>query len=216
MRESIEAVHADVVLLQEVAGGDEEGSAQLEYLADRLWPHFAYGKNAVYSGGHHGNAILSKHPILSWENQDVSPNRLERRGLLHATIAHPRAGEALHVVCVHLGLFESGRRDQIDRLSQRVSGMVPPQAPLVIGGDFNDWRETGGPELESRLGVREAFRDAAGRSARTFPAWMPVLRLDRLYFRGLACDSAELVAGEPWSALSDHLPIVARLRFPER
>ncbi len=42
----------------------EELDSQFAFLADEIWPHFAYGKNAIYSAGHHGNAILSKHPIL--------------------------------------------------------------------------------------------------------------------------------------------------------
>src|SRR3989338_3836062 len=89
MREAIEIVHADIVLLQEVQGEHTghlsripayPSAAQFEFLADRLWPHYAYGKNAVYQHGHHGNAILSKYPILFHENIDVSTNRLESRG----------------------------------------------------------------------------------------------------------------------------------------
>ena len=93
LREAIRSVDADVVFLQEVMGvhpakenEEHELSSQFEFLADQIWPHFAYGKNAVYSSGHHGNAILSKHPFLAYENINISTNPLERRGLLHAQI----------------------------------------------------------------------------------------------------------------------------------
>jgi signal transduction histidine kinase len=74
-------VAADVVFLQEIHGEhkghqanlqDWPNEAQFEYLADSIWHHHAYGKNAVYPEGHHGNAILSKYPIKRWDNLDLT------------------------------------------------------------------------------------------------------------------------------------------------
>ena len=48
--------------------------------------HCAYGMNAVYQDGHHGNAIVSRHPIPIWENIDISHHPIESRGLLHCEI----------------------------------------------------------------------------------------------------------------------------------
>src|SRR4051812_49407405 len=85
IRTAIRDIHADLVLLQEVLGQhDKHGQLiengpirpQFEFLADSIWPHYAYGKNAVYTSGHHGNAILSKSPFSFWENLDISTNRL--------------------------------------------------------------------------------------------------------------------------------------------
>jgi hypothetical protein len=45
---------------------------QLEFLADEVWSYRAYGKNAVYDHGHHGNAILSKMPFTYHSNHDIS------------------------------------------------------------------------------------------------------------------------------------------------
>ncbi len=224
MKSSIEEAHADVVLLQEVVGHHERHrsrikawpkNSQFEHLADRLWPHFAYGKNAVYKEGHHGNAILSKYPITFWENEDVSQNSLERRGLLHAAIQVPDTMAPIHLICVHLGLLERHRAIQVDRICRRVAVMVPSGAPMILGGDFNDWRGKATPQLEERLGLREVFRETRGQHAKTFPSWYPLLRLDRLYYRGFQLASAELVKGNLWSGLSDHLPIVAELRKSE-
>lgn len=224
IKASIREVKADLILLQEVLGHHEvhgskiedwPTSSQFEYLADKLWPHFAYGKNAVYTEGHHGNAILSRFPITFWENQDVSLNQLERRGLLHAVIEIPEAKAPLHVICVHLGLFEGDRMEQIKRLGRRIAEMVPADAPLLIGGDFNDWREKISPVLSRDLGLEEAFLAKSGSHARTFPSWLPVLKLDRLYYRGLECQSASLAEGKVWRELSDHLPVRAQFSLPK-
>lgn len=215
MREALLLLGADLVLLQEVMGeggaGVRESEAQFEFLAESIWPHFAYGKNAVYTGGHHGNAILSKHPIVYWENEDVSGSRVERRGLLHAAVKVPGLGLPLHVICLHLSLFEATRRAQLEALCRRVAKVVPAGAPLVIGGDFNDWRGRATAVLEKELGCREAHTARNGGHARTFPGWLPLLALDRIYYRGLECGAAWVGEGRPWSELSDHLPLVAEL-----
>lgn len=222
IKSSIAAAGADVVLLQEVLGHHEEHAkrivdwpkvSQFEHLADRLWPHFAYGKNAVYREGHHGNAILSRFPITQWENEDVSLNTIERRGLLHAAIQIPDIAVPVHLICVHLGLFERHRAIQVDRICARVAEQVPSESPLIVGGDFNDWRGKVTPVVEARLQMREAFHQHAGRHAATFPSAYPLLRLDRLYYRGFTLERAELARGPLWAKLSDHLPIIADLRI---
>jgi endonuclease/exonuclease/phosphatase family metal-dependent hydrolase len=220
MREVLEIVDADVVFLQEVLG-EHRGHAsrvetwptvsQFEHLADKLWPHHCYGKNAVYSSGHHGNAILSKHGFVSWENIDISTHRLERRGLLHASIRVPGNPCDLHLICLHLDLHEYGRRKQIYDLADRMASHVPPDAPLVVAGDFNDWRHRAGRLVEERLGLVEAYKALHGNYARSFPSWMPLLRLDRIYLRGVEPVVSDALTGKPWSELSDHTPLFAEL-----
>jgi endonuclease/exonuclease/phosphatase family metal-dependent hydrolase len=207
MKASIREVDADLVFLQEVLGH----TAQFEYIADTIWPHFAYGRNAVYTSGHHGNAILSKYPIKSWENIDVSPSKLERRGILHAVIDMPGRKRNLHAICLHLGLFEADRKRQVEQLCARISRMVPPKSPLVVAGDFNDWRGSATGVLEGRLGMSEAFQKLHGESPRTFPIWMPVLRLDRIYLRGLTAKTALCLTSAPWNELSDHAAIYSEV-----
>lgn len=222
IREAVQPLNADLVLLQEVQGrhdghsksrSDWPSVTQMEYLAESIWPHFAYGRNAIYESGHHGNAVLSKHPIAYWENQDVSSSSLERRGLLHAAIKFPGLSVPLHVICVHLSLFESSRQSQLEELCARVNKVVPAGAPLVIGGDFNDWRERASDLLSDRLGMKECNLGLHGRHAKTFPSWLPLLPLDRLYIRGLECRAASGLSGVPWSDLSDHLPLLVDLEI---
>ena len=226
IKEAIQTTHADLVFLQEVVGENLKHSrrlsewpvtTQLEFLADTIWTHFAYGKNAVYTEGHHGNAILSRLPIVNFENIDISNNRFERRGLLHATIQPLRPGmPELHAICVHLDLFERGRELQIERIVKRIHEHVPDGHPLIIAGDFNDWRENASQSLESELGVKEVFMSLYGRHARSFPAWFPFLPLDRIYIRGFRGIEANCFTVPPWDSLSDHGAVLAILRSESR
>lgn len=216
LREAIREVGADVVLLQEVLGEHREHStrwerwpahSQYEFLADTLWKAHAYGRNAVYPAGHHGNAVLSKYPIAHSRNHDVSTYSQEKRGLLHCVLDVPDWTQPLHVVCVHLGLFERHRRLQLRLLCELVAREVPAGAPLLVGGDFNDWRQNAHQVLARDAGLREVFIGTGGRAARTFPVRLPLLRLDRVYVRDLSIGQPRVLTGKPWRDLSDHAPL---------
>jgi endonuclease/exonuclease/phosphatase family metal-dependent hydrolase len=213
LREAVRSTGADVVFLQEVigVGGDDVGGVpHYEFLADTLWPEFAYGRNAVYPHGHHGNALLSRWPISAWRNHDVSVPDAEPRGLLHCTLAVPALG-ALHVVCVHFGLGERQRRQQAEALARVVRDEVPAGEPLVVAGDFNDWRRRLDAAIRRDCGVESAFAEVGDGCPRTFPARLPLLPLDRIYQRGLRVLSACVLSARPWPHLSDHLPLLAEV-----
>ncbi len=218
LREAVRAVSADIVFLQEVLGAatvpaghrrDQFPASQYEFLADSIWPQYAYGKNAVHRGGHHGNAVLSKFPIVSFENRDVSVNGRERRGLLHCVLQIPGRSVPVHAICVHLGLNEAQRRWQIERLCQQIDERTPASAPLIVAGDFNDWRLRAHARLRRCSGLAEVFVQATGSAARTFPARWPVLKLDRIYVRNAPHARPVLLRPRPWSRLSDHAPLAA-------
>ncbi|MEO5882296.1 MAG: endonuclease/exonuclease/phosphatase family protein [Caldimonas sp.] len=220
LREAVREVGADLVFLQEVQGSHAGNSASVagwpeaphyEYLADALWPEFAYGRNAVYPHGHHGNAVLSKFPIVAYENRDVSVDGHETRGLLHCTLRLPGRPLDLHAICVHLGLKKSHRRHQLALLCEIIRDHVPAAAPLIVAGDFNDWATQAHRILEESAGLREVFVESNGRSARTFPASFPLLQLDRIYVRNVRLHAPLLLPRRPWSGLSDHAPLAAEI-----
>jgi endonuclease/exonuclease/phosphatase family metal-dependent hydrolase len=213
IRDGLRASHADLVFLQEVGAGDEskDSAHQYEMLADQVWPQFAYGRNAASSRGHHGNALLSKYPILNWQNIDVSVGVSEPRGMLHCLLDVPHAPRPVHAVCVHFGLRESQRRQQVDQLLDLIGRTIPSDAPLVIAGDFNDWREQAHRRLLSCPSLDEIHASANGRPARTFPAQWPLLRLDRIYVRNLHHRPLRLPR-HPWALLSDHAPLAGEVR----
>jgi endonuclease/exonuclease/phosphatase family metal-dependent hydrolase len=219
LREGLARLDADIVFLQEVQGLHEKNAlrfgawpqaAQHEFLAGDEWQH-AYGRNAVYEHGHHGNAILSRFPIVSFDNHDVSNHRFERRGLLHCRIAVPGMDKPLDCACIHLSLDERGRRRQIEAVATHLSG--PRDAPMIVAGDFNDWRHSASAAMSRRLGLEEVSVMHNGKPARTFPSIMPVLRLDRIYVRGFEVLGAQAHRGAPWRILSDHLALSAELSY---
>lgn len=218
LRDRLRELDADIVFLQEVQGERAAprhrgypNQPQHEFLAHEVWPHSIYGKNAVYDDGHHGNAILSRFPIVNWENQDVSAHKFESRGLLHCEIELPGGLPVLHCLCVHFGLFKRGRSAQFKALVERIRQMIPEDAPLVVAGDFNDWNNHASHLLVRELGVHEVFAASHGRLARSFPAGIPLLCMDRIYVRGLEIHHCEL---HPWRKISDHAALSATLVLP--
>ena len=220
VREHLRLLNADLLFLQEVQGGharqarrfaDWPQQSQHEFIAESVWTDFAYGRNAVYDGGHHGNAILSRFPIVRWDNEDISEHRFESRGLLHCELQVPGWDTVLHCVCVHLGLIAHHRRLQMRALRERIERMVPPDAPLIVAGDFNDWARHAHDELAKPLAMREAFEHTHGRPARSFPAALPIFQLDRIYVRGFNVKQARVHHGNPWARISDHAALTSTI-----
>ena len=221
LREGLNQLEPDLVFLQEVQGLNERhalrfgswpSAPQHEYLKQDGW-EYAYGLNRTHHFGHYGNAVLSRFPIVSMENEDISSHRFERRGLLHCVLSVPGWRRDLHCVCVHLSLHERGRRRQLDAIVERLGEVASRGLPIVVAGDFNDWRQRATRVLADRLGMQEVTAVYGDRPARTFPSLLPVLRLDRIYVRGFAVQHTEVHHGFPWSRISDHAALSARLRF---
>jgi len=218
IRDALIAADADLLFLQEMQGKhrhnekkvhDWPDRSQFEFIAEGVWPFFAYGKNAIYNAGHHGNAILSKYPFARWENINVSPYPWASRSLLHGVIRVPQSQQEIHVVCIHFGLMGKERRLQITKLCDRIDRHVPHDAALIIAGDFNDWMGQAGHIFYEHLGLLEVFQETHGCYARTFPAWLPFLQMDRIYYRGLHPVKCDRLIHEPWNKLSDHAPLSA-------
>src|SRR3989338_8933866 len=220
LRERLRELDADIVFLQEAQGEHKRHPerhrnypecAQHEFIAEEVWPHCAYGKNAVYEEGHHGNAIISRFPIIRSNNRDISAHRYESRGLLHSIIELADR-QHVHCLCAHFGLFAKGKREQTRALIEYVRNEIPRDALLIIAGDFNDWRNIMSRSLSSELGAHDVFHIRSGKLARSYPAALPLLCLDRIYVRGFSVLQSEVHAGGNWQRLSDHAALSARLK----
>ena len=73
LRDKLHGLDADVMFLQEVQGVHRRHAGryrdwplkpQHEFIADKVWREVAYGRNAITRHGHHGNAVLSRFPIV--------------------------------------------------------------------------------------------------------------------------------------------------------
>lgn len=207
---AVEQFDADLVCLQEVRSHHRKmarrfphwpGQGQAEYLSPDGYDS-VYRTNALTRHGEHGNALLSRWPVLSTGHEDVSDHSFEQRGLLHVQVAVD--GQPLHVVVVHLGLLAGSRERQVAKLGLYLAREVPAQHRLVVAGDFNDW----GERLHKPLADLD-LRTFDGMRLPTFPSRLPLLHMDRIYVRGLTPLSAQVPHGRIWSRMSDHLPLIA-------
>ena len=211
---AVEQLDADIVCLQEVR---KVHHREAEYFtrwpdmpqADFLAPEgyeAVYRTNAYTKHGEHGNAMLSRWPVVAHQHEDISDHRFEQRGLLHAeVVVH---GQPIHVVVVHLGLIRSSRVRQLTQLQQYIAREVPADAPVVVAGDFNEWGSML-PRMLGSMGL-QAFD---GKRIPTFPSRLPLLQLDHVYARGLTPVGLEVPRGRIWWRMSDHLPLIAEFRL---
>jgi len=214
----IGAAQPDVVLLQEVAqnGSRYRRDRQVDLLGDALgMPHRSYFVNVRFDlhRGEYGNAILSRAPIASTENVDLTVAGKKARSVLHAELRLPTADgttRTLHIFNLHLGLGERERRAQLLRLlASRPVHAVHANTPMLVAGDFNDvWGTIG-----KRYLVTAGFVGPA-RPVWTFPAWAPVRALDSLYVRGdVQVVHLNRLRTVPARTGSDHLPLLAEIRL---
>ena len=217
IRHSIRLTNADILFLQEVVGRNDKHNnhhhennddAQLEYLADSVWQHYAYGKNAIYEHGHHGNAILSKFPFNDWKNIDISCIKKSHRGILCGQL-----NNNLNLLCTHFGLLPKEQSYQLNKLAEHVDEILQKGQPLILAGDFNDLLMRSHKALTDRFQILEVFEQQENRLAKTFPARFPLMPLDRIYYSGLELVDCERLNGKPWNKLSDHCALYAEFIY---
>ncbi len=214
LAQAVETLDADVVCLQEVRKFHSREKFQFKHWPDApqaevLAPEgyeAIYASNAVHKFGEHGNALLSRWPVLRHAHEDMSDHRFEQRGLLHVHLQ--LAKREVHVVVLHLGLMGGSRLRQTAQLGEYLAREVPADAALLVAGDFNDWAE----RLHDPM-RRLNLRTFDGMRLPTFPARLPVLHLDRIYARGLIPKSAIVPRGSAWGRMSDHLPLVGEFEL---
>ena len=218
LRQEMRSHHHDLVFLQELQQEHRTRGYRFmrwpenpltDFLAEDFWNEWHYGKNAEYRQGHHGNAIMSKFVLNKGNNYDISAYRFEKRGLLHSTIQLGQANQTVHCFCVHLALFEKGRERQLNEIIRHIDDLTEG-SPAILAGDFNDWRNRVSLPMKD-AGFIEVFEHLTGEPAKTFPSIQPILRMDRIYVRGLKIHSANIL--HEWFKLSDHLGITAELEL---
>lgn len=153
----------------------------------------------------HGNALLTLLPVEEVRIHDLSIAGLEPRGALEATVIW--GAYRLRVVVTHLGLRAGERRKQVERLLSNISD--DDVSATILLGDINEWWLWGRPLrwLHRRFGFSPALR--------TFPARAPLFALDRIWVHPRpALTSVARVVTDGARRASDHLPLVATLRFP--
>jgi endonuclease/exonuclease/phosphatase family metal-dependent hydrolase len=151
-----------------------------------------------------GNLLLVSPRVRVVEAHAVRlPRRrgLHRRGVVLGVLELESA--RLGVAGTHLDLDAAARLDS----AQRVRGALPDTYPLLVAADVNE--ESGGPAWEA---LSAGLVDAARELGPTFPLTAPRRRIDAL----LVDPRLELldVRVPRTGPVTDHLPVVADLRWP--
>jgi endonuclease/exonuclease/phosphatase family metal-dependent hydrolase len=198
----LERAGPDVVALQEVDSrrGTEQHEHPFLLLRQALGEHAVEAKSIVSAHGEYGQILISRWPLSDIQIHDISVAGREPRRAIEAEVASPYG--RLRMAAVHLGLAFRERRAQTRTLID-----IAQRSPIttVMLGDFNDWIWRGS--------VQNAIHRALpGRTwHRTFPSWLPMIRLDRVYCRPRDALVASFTDREA-RAMSDHLPVFADVR----
>jgi endonuclease/exonuclease/phosphatase family metal-dependent hydrolase len=201
----IAAENPDVIVLNEVnrARASNGFVDTLSLIGHRLRMSYVFGPN--YLDGQYGNALLSRYPVLEWDNTHYHHNSTEIRGLLRAVVQ--TGGGPLTFYATHLDHLSGPgnvRAEQVDEALARWSG-----APrTVLLGDLN--AQPDAPELQAIY--QSGFVDvlAAAGQDDVFTYWDPKSsrRIDFIFL------TPDLSLNRAWvvpSRASDHLPVLAEV-----
>ncbi len=111
------------------------------------------------------------------------------------------------IITAHLSLLQVLRIAQMRTIGQHLARRAP--YPLVLLGDLNEWRPWGGLAFSKGIFGRELD----GPTVPTFPIRAPFLALDRVLVHKAKVTEARALTGDVVSASSDHLPLLARIKF---
>lgn len=176
----IRSVKPDVVALQEVDQKVERTQVadQPTELAKLTKMLVVFGANIELQGGHYGNAVLSRFPILRHTNH-LLPNidGGEQRGVIEAEIMLPESGESLVLLATHLDF----RADERERLAsaKAINELAARHRnrPALLAGDLNAT-----PDSKTLQELEKIWLRANEKSLATVPVNQPTKQIDFILF----------------------------------
>jgi endonuclease/exonuclease/phosphatase family metal-dependent hydrolase len=206
--EVLKELDADLACLQEVDRNVRRSrfDDQPALLAEALG-HVATIDQLVYPRGEggYGNLILSRWPFRDTDRCSLRKGRRKPRGTLMAVVETPQG--PILLAGGHLGLGERERHWQIDRLLSNPWFEKWGRLPALVAMDSNDWRNS----LEAGPCAANGFAQVTAPPSRfrSFPAYLPMASLDKVYVRGsITIEFAQVVRTKLTRRASDHLPVV--------
>ena len=197
----LEAAQPDISALQEIDNRTTSAARDpFSYFGHLFgWTSVA-ARTLAARDGHYGHIVLSRWPIESLGELDLSVRWREPRKAIIGAVASP-AGRIV-VVAAHLGLLPFERRRQLARLKERIAAI--PERPIVVLGDFNDFPGRGLAErsLSPPLTPTPELP--------TYPSRLPLLPLDRIWFSS-PLELTTIATLRDAGRVSDHLPLLASL-----
>jgi endonuclease/exonuclease/phosphatase family metal-dependent hydrolase len=203
----IEEIGADVIAIQEADRrfGDRSALLDLNSIHRRTGLVPVPVANGHKGHGWHGNLLMVREGAVSRMRQIDLPGH-EPRGALVADLELPTG--PVRVVAAHLGLLRQARLLQVAALISAAQHRT--ERPIVLMGDMNEWRVQ---RRSALLGLAPGF-GPFGNAVPSFPAYFPMLALDRIVARPHTIIEGVEAHDTPLARkASDHLPIKTRIRL---
>jgi endonuclease/exonuclease/phosphatase family metal-dependent hydrolase len=198
----LDAAQPDISALQEIDNRTRRAARDpFSYFGELFGWTTVTARTLAATDGHYGHIVLSRWPIESLGEIDLSVPRREPRKAIVGRVAAP--GGPIIVIAVHLGLWPRERRRQFAKLRARIDELA--DLPLLVLGDFNDFPGRGLAERSLCPPL------AATPELATYPSRFPLLPLDRIWFRE-PLELVTIATLRDAQLVSDHLPLLASLR----
>jgi endonuclease/exonuclease/phosphatase family metal-dependent hydrolase len=215
--QALQATDAHVIGLQQVKGDDHRinGRDQAQFLAEKLDMELAAGSSVRRKKGADGTAILSRLPVEGIYDLDITVRGFQPRSCLFVTL---RGSLGNILVCnTHLGANRLERKLQARLIHNSITKMVKSIHRLIFLGDFNDWGTRSQVHQLFKHNLRLATTGALGFPLRSYPTYLPLFALDRVYCgTGFSVIRSFIPKNFVTRMASDHYPVVAELRPPVR
>jgi endonuclease/exonuclease/phosphatase family metal-dependent hydrolase len=199
----LESAQPDICALQEIDNRTRAVAQDpFSYFGELFGWRTVAARTLSAKDGHYGHIVMSRWPIESLGELDLSVRWREPRKAILGEIATPHG--RLAIIAVHLGLLWLERRRQYPRIRERIAELA--HQPLIALGDFNDFP---GRDLAER-NLSPLLRAVPAMA--TFPSRLPLLPLDRIWYSA----PLELVTSATLNDaehVSDHLPLLATFRM---
>jgi endonuclease/exonuclease/phosphatase family metal-dependent hydrolase len=200
----LEAAQPDISALQEIDNRTTSAARDpFSYFGELFsWTSVA-ARTLAARDGHYGHIVLSRWPIESLGELDLSVRWREPRKAIVGAVASP-AGRIV-VIAAHLGLLPFERRRQFARLTERIAEI--PERPIVVLGDFNDFPGRGLAERSLCPPLTPTPEIP------TYPSRLPLLPLDRIWVTD-PLELTTIATIRDAGRASDHLPLLASACWP--
>ncbi len=173
----------------------------------------AFQLNVHFRAGGYGNLVMARWPFRTAQDVSLRHRRRKPRGAQIVVIDTPDG--PLHLVHWHLGLAERERHWQAAHLLGHTIFRQSADLPTMVVGDYNDWLNTLARGPFAQHGFTQVT--APRTRFRSFPAYWPIISLDKAFARGAITIEHARIAHSPLARdASDHLPLVIDFRLTSR
>lgn len=230
---AIKAMNADFVALAEVDRNTERSGHkdQLDIIAKEAQMYPIFGKAIDFEGGEFGPALLSKYPVIKSQNFLLPvPGDGRQHVLIVAEVQVPNFSEPVLFMAAHLDYKEDAtvRMKQVQEINAVAIASIKTVFPgiesrvKILAGDFN---EVNGTDVMNE--IYRYWDPVLDENAdnRTWPAINPALAIDHiLTYKGQKWEVKDVIIPNEnpvwnninWPTVSDHVPVIAKIKLLEQ